>query len=149
VCRTAGKEFPQRRPDPTSKSGWRWKLDGVRQVLYRLPRILAAPDSACIFIAEGERDVHALERAGEIATCNPGGTGMGWRDEYAGPLAGRDVLIIADRDNAGRAHAREVAASVTPAARSCWIAEAAEGKDAADHLAAGLAVTDLIWWDRP
>ena len=26
VCRTDGKEFPQRAPDPTAKSGWTWKL---------------------------------------------------------------------------------------------------------------------------
>ena len=37
VCRTADKSFPQRRPDPSSSSGWRWNLDGVRRVLYRLP----------------------------------------------------------------------------------------------------------------
>jgi hypothetical protein len=26
VCRTADKQFPQRRADPSSKSGWRWNL---------------------------------------------------------------------------------------------------------------------------
>jgi hypothetical protein len=43
-------------------------------------------------------------------------------------------------------HARHVAASLDGIARSVWIVEAAAGKDARDHLAAGLAVTDLVWW---
>jgi hypothetical protein len=43
-------------------------------------------------------------------------------------------------------HARHVAASLDGIARSAWIVEAAAGKDARDHLAAGLAVTDLVWW---
>lgn len=148
VCRTAGKEFPQRRPDPASPSGWRWNLAGTRRVLYRLPRILAAPDSACILLAEGEKDADALEAAGETATCNPGGAGK-WRDEYAAPLTGRDVLIIADRDQPGRDHARQAAASLDGRARSCWIIEAAgDCKDAAAHLAAGYGILDFTWWDQ-
>jgi hypothetical protein len=145
VCRTAGKQFPQRRPDPSSRSGWRWKLEGTRRVLYRLPAVLAAPDSACIWIAEGEKDVHALEAAGEIGTCSPGGAGK-WRQEYADALAGRHVLIVADRDDPGRDHAWDVLTSVRPVARFAWIVQAAAGKDAADHLAAGYGAPDFVWW---
>jgi hypothetical protein len=145
VCRTADKQFPQRRPDPSSKTGWRWSLDGIRRVLYRLPRILAATPADCIWIVEGEKDVHALEAAGETAACSPGGAGK-WRPEYAECLAGRDVLIVADRDPAGREHAWQVLTSVRPVARSAWIVQAAEGKDAADHLAAGHDVTEFVWW---
>jgi hypothetical protein len=147
VVRGEHKEFAQRRPDPSSRSGWRWSLGDARRVLYRLPQVLAAPDPEVIWVAEGERDVHALVDAGEVATCNPGGAGK-WRDEFATVLAGRDVLIVADRDAAGREHARQVAGSLSGAARTCWIVEAAVGKDAADHLGAGLGITDFVWWTR-
>jgi hypothetical protein len=147
VVRGEHKEFSQRRPDPASPSGWRWSLGDTRRVLYHLPQILAAPPEACVFVTEGEKDVHALEAAGEIATCNPQGAGK-WRPEYAGVLAGRDVLVVADKDPAGRTHAREVVASLEGTARSCWIVEAAEGKDAADHLAAGHTVSEFAWWSR-
>jgi hypothetical protein len=155
VCRTADKQFPQRRPEPTSCTGWRWSgISDVRHVVYRLPAVLAAPAAACIFIAEGEKDVHALEAAGQIATCSPGGAGK-WRDEYAATFAGRDVLIIADRDEphertglrAGAEHAWDAYTSVQPVARFAWIVQAAAGKDAADHLAAGHDVTDFVWWE--
>jgi hypothetical protein len=114
VCRTADKQFPQRRPDPTAKSGWRWKLDDTRRVLYRLPAVLEAVAAGdAIFIPEGEKDVHALERLGLTATCNPGGAGK-WNTGYADALAGaRLVVVVADDDDDGRAHAAKVARSLT------------------------------------
>jgi 5S rRNA maturation endonuclease (ribonuclease M5)/KaiC/GvpD/RAD55 family RecA-like ATPase len=113
VCRTADKQFPQRRPDPTSRSGWRWSLDGVRRVLYRLPRVLEAVERGeTIYIAEGEKDVEVLERRGVTATCNPMGAGK-WRSEYADTLAGaRLVVVFADDDDEGREHAAKVARSL-------------------------------------
>jgi hypothetical protein len=154
VCRTADKKFSQRVPDPAARSGYRWRLDGVRRVLYHLPRLIAACQvrgpllgelSACVFVVEGERDVHALEAAGETATCNPGGAGK-WRSEYSRYLAGVDVLVVADRDKPGRDHAWAVYQDVRPLARSAWIVQAAEGKDARDHLEAGHDVTQFVWW---
>ena len=147
VVRGQHKEFSQRRPDPASPSGWRWSLGDTRRVLFHLPHLLAASAAVPVFIVEGERDVLALEAAGEIATCNPGGAGK-WRPEYAGALAGRDVLVVADRDAPGRDHARQVADSISAITRSCWIVEALEGKDAADHLGAGLGARDFVWWTQ-
>jgi hypothetical protein len=155
VVRGEHKEFAQRRPDPSSRSGWRWSgIKDVRHVLYRLPRILAAPPPACVFLVEGEKDVHALEAAGETATCKSGGAckppqpgePSSWLPGYTEALAGRDVLIVADKDKAGRDHAEHVASQLDGHARFCWIVEAAAGKDAADHLAAGLGITDFAWW---
>jgi putative DNA primase/helicase len=145
------KEFAFRRPDPASRSGWRWSLGDTRRVLYRLSEVVKAPPSAVIFVTEGESDTNALVAAGEIATTTDAGalTGTGakrWRPEWSEALRGRDVLVTADRDQPGRVHARHVAASLDGIARSAWIVEAAAGKDARDHLAAGLAVTDLVWW---
>lgn len=145
------KEFAFRRPDLLSRSGWRWNLDGVQRVLYGLPEVLKAPSNAVIFLAEGESDADALTAAGEIATTTDAGalTGQGrkrWLPEWSEALRDRDVLVTADRDQPGRVHARHVAASLDGVARSVWIVEAATGKDVRDHLAAGLAVTGLVWW---
>ena len=68
VLRTADKQFPQRLPDPSARSGWRWKVKGVRQVPYRLPLVLqAVAEHRTVWLAEGEKDVHALEAAGVVA----------------------------------------------------------------------------------
>jgi len=148
VCRTADKKFRQRRPDPSAKSGWSWKLDGVRRVPYRLPEVRRAiRDKQTIYIAEGEKDVHALEAAGAVATCNPGGAGK-WLAEYTKLLSGaRSVVIIGDKDDPGRKHADKVARSLGrrgSGVSGITIVEAAEGKDAADHLAAGLGLDDFL-----
>ena len=144
VLRTVGKQFPQRVPDATRKTGWRWSLGDTRRVLYRLPKIIeAVKDGHVIYVVEGEKDVHALERAGVTATCNPGGAGK-WRDEYSDVLRDALVIIIADKDKPGQAHARQVMASLKGIAASVEINEAAgDLKDVSDHLAAGYALADL------
>ena len=143
VCRLAGKQFLQRRPDPAAPGGYRWKLDDVRRVLYRLPQVLrTAAAGGCVYVCEGEKDVQALEHAGVVATTNPGGAGK-WRPEFSEALRGADVIIIADREP-GQQHARQVAAALAGIAASCRIVEAAAGKDAADHLAAGRGVAEFV-----
>lgn len=144
VCRTADKQFPQRRPDPSKKSGWAWKLGECRRVLYRLPKVLAAVgDGRELLIVEGEKDVHAVEAAGHVATCNPGGAGK-WRPEYAENLRDALVVVVADADDAGRKHARQVAGALRGVASQVRIAEPAVGKDVSDHLAAGHTIEELV-----
>jgi hypothetical protein len=145
-CRCEGKQFPQRRPDPSARSGWAWKLGDVRQPLYRLPRVLKAIEAGeTVFVAEGEKDVHALERAGVTATCNPGGAGKSgkWRPEHTETLRGADVVVVADGDDVGRGHALSVAKALEGVAERVRRAEARAGKDAYDHLAAGFSVEDF------
>ncbi len=111
VVRKWPKDFRQRRPDATAEDGWAWKLDGTRRVLYRLPAVVkAVAEGRTVYVAEGEADVHALERAGVVATCNPMGAGK-WRSEYSPVLKGADVVVVSDRDETGRKHAEEVAAA--------------------------------------
>ncbi len=138
VCRTADKTFPQRAPDPSRRSGWRWKLGDTRRVPFHLPQLLAAArDRKTIWIAEGEKDVLALERHGCVATCNPGGAGK-WQEEYDQYLAGAaEVRIVQDKDDAGRKHGLHVAEGLRRAGLRVQILEALAGKDAADHLSAG------------
>jgi len=141
VVRYAPKDFRQRR---RVNGEWVWKLENTRRVLYRLPEVLAAVAAgSTVYVVEGEKDVHALEHVGAVATCNAGGAGK-WRDEYSATLAGAPVIIIADKDEPGRKHAAAVAASVRSHAASVAIVEAAEGKDAADHLRAGKTLQEFV-----
>jgi hypothetical protein len=142
VVRLDPKSFRQRRPD--GRGGWTWKVGNTRRVLYRLPEVLARGD-APVFIVEGEKDADALADAGCCATTSPGGA-KSWSkvaDHARQVLADADVIVVADRDEPGYAHAREVAASLLDVARSVIVVEAKTGKDAADHLGAGHAVEDL------
>ena len=149
VCRTAAKEFPQRVRDATKKSGWRWTLGSTRRVLYRLPKVIAAAAGGrAVYIVEGEKDVHAIERAGAVATTSPGGAGK-WREEYGGFLRGAEVIIVADADEPGRKHAADVAIRLRGVAGSVTVTEAADGKDASDHLAAGHSLAELVPQGKP
>ena len=135
------KGFAQRRP---VNGEWTWKLGDVRRVLYRLPKIIeTARAGGTIYVVEGEKDVHAIERAGAVATCNPMGAGK-WRDEYSEHLRGATVIIVADNDDPGRAHARAVKASLAACSVSSCVVAPAKGKDAADHLAAGKGLDDFV-----
>lgn len=144
VCRTASKEFRQRVPDSSGKRGWSWRLGDVRRVLYRLPKVIEAVAAGReVYLCEGEKDVHTLERQGLVATCNPGGAGK-WRDEYNEVFRGAAVVtIVADRDEPGRAHARRVRNALVGVAEAVYVVEAKSGKDATDHVAAGHSLAEL------
>ncbi len=142
VVRFWPKDFRQRRPD--GSGGWIWNLKGVRRVLYRLPEVLAAVEAGKpVLVCEGEKDVHAAEKRGKVATCNPGGAGK-WRSEYSETLRGAKVAVVSDADKRGRPHAAEVAASLDGIAAKVTVLEPAEGKDLSDHLAAGKSLSDLV-----
>lgn len=55
-----------------------YKVQGTRQVPYRLPELVAAPLSSAIYIVEGEKDADRLAALGLVATCNAGGAGK-WK----------------------------------------------------------------------
>lgn len=92
----------------TGQEVWMAGVQDCRRVLYRLPDLLACPDKP-IIIVEGEKDADALWQLKLPATCNVGGTGMGWRIDYNETLRGRRVVIIPDNDFAGRRHAWGIA----------------------------------------
>ena len=141
VVRFQPKDFRVRRPD--GAGGWVWNL-GTRRVLYRLPELRAAIAGAKrVFVVEGEKDADAVRRHGFAATCNPGGAGK-WRQEYTEMLRGADVVIVADKDAPGRAHAQQVHQALHGVAAKVVVVEAAEGKDASDHFAGGKRLGDLV-----
>jgi len=54
VVRYEPKDFKQRVPDANAKGGYRWKLDDVRRVPYRLPELrLSIEREDMIFVVEG------------------------------------------------------------------------------------------------
>ena len=115
VVRMEPKTFRQRRPN--GSGGWEWK-GPVKTVLYRLPEVFAAlADGRTVYIVEGERATDRLAGLGVTATCSPGGAGK-WRPEHSASLAGADVVILPDNDDAGRQHAVQVAASLAGRAKS-------------------------------
>src|SRR5205823_2452784 len=81
TVRTTGKGFWQRRPAPGG--GWQKGLGDTRRVLYRLPNVIVGvEEKQTIYVVEGEKDVHSVERAGGVATCNAMGAGK-WRAEFS------------------------------------------------------------------
>ncbi len=147
VLRLPGKGFMQRKPGLDRP--WEWRLGDVRRVLYRLPKVLnAVIGGETIWIVEGEEDVHALERVGAVATCNSGGAGK-WLDAYADCLKGAsECIVVADKDAPGYKHAHAVVASLKDLVEVVHLVEAKTGKDARDHLNAGLGIEDFVLLDE-
>lgn len=103
------KSFRQRHRD-TASGKWVWSTKGVRRVPYRLPELIASRStSAWVGITEGEKCVDALVSLGFTATCNAGGAGK-WSSDLDSFVAGRNVVLFEDNDEAGRAHVLGIAA---------------------------------------
>ena len=145
VDRYDPKGFRQRRPD--GKGGWQFSLDDVRKVPYRLPEVIEAVASERpIFVAEGEKAVHALEQIGVTGTCSPGGAGK-WRKEYSDHLKDADVIVLPDADVPGEQHARSVAASLAGIAKKVRVLRLpnlADKGDPFDWIRAG-GTADGLW----
>lgn len=137
------KTFRQRHQDPNSRTGWAWNMNGVRRVLYCLPDVIAAKaEGRTIYVVEGEKDAETLRGINECATTSPMGAGK-WSEDYSAVLEGASVIIIADGDPTGRAHARSVRDSLLGFGCAVGIKEAASGKDITDHIRAGLTLAEL------
>lgn len=132
------KTFKQRRPD--GQGGWIYNLHGTRRVLYRLPQVLAAGRRhQTIFVVEGEKDVHALEALGLVATNNPMGAGK-WQASFSQSLRGADVVLLPDQDVPGFDHMETVARSLYGQAQRIRIVELPDlppKGDVSDWLARG------------
>jgi hypothetical protein len=147
VVRCEPKDFVVRRPD--GNGGYVYSIKNVPRVLYRLQELLAARLDQLVLIVEGEKDVDRLSALGFITTTNFGGANS-WHKEYSEELRGRRVVIIPDNDDAGRAHAKQVARSLAGIAASVKIVELPgmpPKGDVSDYLDVGNtpeALRDLI-----
>jgi hypothetical protein len=116
VCRLEPKSFRQRRPD--GDGGWIWDI-GEQRVLYRLPELAQYPD-ATVFLTEGEKDADRITELGHCATTVASGK---WTEECVKALAGHDVLILEDNDDAGRKRARDAAQALHGTAKTVRIVQ--------------------------
>lgn len=141
VVRYEPKDFRQRRPD--GEGGWSWSVPAAHRILFNLPAVKAS--SKPVLICEGEKDVAALAKIGVVATCNPGGAGK-WQDSYTVALAGRDVIILPDNDEAGEKHLDLVGnalAGVAKSVRVLRLPDLPPKGDVSDWLLAG-GTRDLL-----
>jgi hypothetical protein len=141
-----GKLFEKIRLSAPGRKTFRWEpaLNGHRMPLYRAQEALALPGP--VYVIESEKDVNTLLDMGVAATCMPGGAGT-WYGEYSEALGGRNVIIIADRDDAGVKHARKVQASLKGKAFTAKIMQsrtANDHDDIGDHLKAGFALNEMV-----
>ncbi len=90
--------------------------------------------AAAVFLAEGEKDVITLESWGFTASCNPGGAGAGWREEYSPHFSGRQCIILPDNDKAGHRHAVLVAEALLPVAEKGDVTDWAEAGGTREQL---------------
>lgn len=137
------KAFRQQSWDGTQ---WVNGLNGCARPLYRLPDVLAAVEAGEeIYLLEGEKDVHTLLDLGLIGTTN--GSAGTWREEHTEVLAGAQVNIVADNDQAGRDHAKDVASALRGVGCDVWtFVPAPECRDFTQHIEAGHDPVVLRAW---
>lgn len=137
------KSFMHRRPDPDKPGDYLFNLTDTRKVLYRLPELLKAIEqNETVWLVEGEKDADTMfDKVQQVATTSTNGAGS-WSPDYTIVLASaKEVLIIADNDDVGKAHAIRVRDEINAAGgtASVWVSKHA--KDVTDHVEAGYELT--------
>jgi len=88
-----------------------WRIGAMPEPrpIYRLPYIKNSnPQEEPVFVTEGEKAADALASVGLQATTSSGGAKAPQKTNWS-PLAGRNVVIWPDADEAGMTYANEVA----------------------------------------
>ena len=139
------KTFRQRRPDESG--GWNWSTSDIEKPLYRLPQVLQAKEEGRpIYIVEGEKDVHSLEALGKTATTNAGGAGgqgqKKWTEKHTETLAGANIIIICDNDEAGYLHARSINRDLTDAGCTVKVFKPSTYPDVSDMIQDGKSLQE-------
>ncbi|MGO9510337.1 MAG: phage/plasmid primase, P4 family, partial [Mycobacterium sp.] len=141
-----GGRIVQRMANLDSNGKKKFVQSGTKQdtSLYRSDRI--TDDIQTVYVVEGEKDVHAIEWAGGIAVTSAQGAKSAHKFDWS-RLKGKDVVIVPDRDEEGRGYAEAVVKQLNGSAASIKLVQARVGKDAADHIAAGLTLDDFDDFD--
>ena len=95
---------------PVSRTAGGWVQAGMDtpRPLYRLVELRQRRDER-VYVVEGEKAADAATGLGLLATTSPHGSGSARQADWT-PLAGRDVVILPDNDDAGRRYAEDVTA---------------------------------------
>ena len=104
---------------PVSRNGQGWIIGGMPEPrpLYDVPELLNAPAGSRVYVCEGEKAADAAGAVGLIATTSPHGSKSAAKADWS-PLAGHEVVIVPDADDAGERYAEDVAGmlvKLTPA----------------------------------
>ncbi|MEU7628668.1 DUF3631 domain-containing protein [Nocardia sp. NPDC049220] len=105
-----------------------------------LPTSLGVP----VAVVEGEKCVLAAQSIGAFAVSQAQGAKMDPARADWSMLKGRPVVVVADDDTVGMRRASLVAKHLAGIAASVTVAKARDGKDLADHIAAGHDIGDLV-----
>jgi hypothetical protein len=140
---SAGKKtFRQRKPD--GRGGWEYSLGDTPKVLYNLPTVIkGVQEGYPIWIVEGEKDADTLTEMGIIATTMPGGAGK-WLEIHTNTLAGGTIVVVADNDEPGIAHAKVVTEELAKAGCDVSAWRTPQCKDITDFLAIDGDLDDLL-----
>jgi hypothetical protein len=123
---------------PLWRIGEKWQQTYPPQrSIYALDR-LEADRTGRVFVTEGEKCAEMMATLGMLATTSPGGANGGERANWE-PLAGREVVILPDADEAGRKYAETVRARLAeldPPARVAVVALPGleDGEDAVEFV---------------
>ncbi len=151
VLYTKVRAYPKQFLMGCERDGGKWRVgtDNRPAILYRLPDVARAiAERSPVVIVEGEKDVDRLAALGIVASCNRDGAAKDsqrakWKSSDSAQLAGvTEVVIMPDNDDAGRAHARFVAKSLstrtpTPVVRILALPGLPPKGDVSDWLDAG------------
>jgi putative DNA primase/helicase len=121
---------PSKRILPVSRraDGSGWIIGGMPtpRPLYFLPELLATPAGSRVYVTEGEKAADAAQAVGLTATTSPHGAKSAGKADWS-PVAGREVVILPDFDEAGERYADDVARLATAAgAKSVRVVRLAE-----------------------
>jgi hypothetical protein len=97
------------RPVSRRADGSGWCIGGMPtpRPLYGLPDLLATPAGSRVWVCEGEKAADAARAVGLVATTSPHGSKSAGKADWS-PVAGRDVVILPDHDDAGERYADDV-----------------------------------------
>ncbi len=96
-------------------------------------RIDEWPAEGAVLVCEGEKCVDALWEGGFTATTRAGGSSK-WEADLTPHFEGRDVIILPDNDEAGRAYADKVIEALTGTAKSLAVCELPDLPDKGDVI---------------
>ncbi len=126
---------------PVSRTAAGWIIGAMRapRPLYQLPELLK-DQTAGVYVCEGEKAADAAVAVGLLATTSSGGAKAASKTDWS-PLAGRNVTLVPDGDDAGRGYADDVAAllaKLTPAptVKVIELPNLPPGGDVVEHIEA-------------
>ena len=101
---------PTKRVQPVSKlsGGWANKGMPTPRPLYALLDLRATKPGDRVYVTEGEKAADAARAVRLVATTSPHGSKSASKADWS-PMAGRDVVILPDHDDAGERYGAEVA----------------------------------------